>query len=405
MALINRTFLGKNCDGGVSTAMNAKLTATEVALSALWTADVVAGRFAGTLADWAQLRQNHGAAHPGGQHTAGDAMDVNYQTNPYIVTRTPTAAGRVVYGGEAPSPLGTPVSAALHAARLRATVVFDRAVAFVTTSTSLASVSARAAAEPTLSVLQRFGIASNALARYLQLVFVPTLPTTLTVPAHVTHAPVANAARASLATLLAGIPAAARLPDATVRANIAAALADPLFVPNHPGWSTNVDFWYTQILRDYEVVRIPMQFGAVSLAPASTRNPANGFLDLRSEVILALASDPPLPGVMRWGICDFGSAASGDVQHFDLAGRLPSGVAGALPPDVRIDVTTTAGVQQALGSLGFDAGVVDGVAGSATTNAVNAFRASRTPPLASGGIDDDLRDALRNALTEAAIPF
>jgi hypothetical protein len=40
-----------------------------------------------------------------------------------------------------------------------------------------------------------------------------------------------------------------------------------------------------------------------------------------------------------------------------------------------------------------------------TTAAVNAFRASRTPPLSPGGIDTDLRNALRAALTEAAVPF
>src|SRR5687767_6069613 len=121
MALTNRTFLGRNCDGGVSPAMNAKLTAAETVLTALWSAEVLAG-FTGSLADWAGLRQNHGAAHPGGQHTAGDAMDVNYETNPYIVTRTPSLTGAVFYGGEAPTPPGTPVSAALHAARLQATV-------------------------------------------------------------------------------------------------------------------------------------------------------------------------------------------------------------------------------------------------------------------------------------------
>ena len=404
MPLTNRTFLGKNCDGGVSSAMNGNLTVAEAALTGLWSAAVFAG-FTGTLTEWSGLRQTHGAAHPGGQHTAGDAIDVNYETNPYIVTRTPSPAGAVQYGGEAPSPSGTPVSPALHAARLKATVVLDRAVAFLTTSSSVASLSARAASEPTLSVFQRFGIASNALSRYLQLVFPSSMPATLTTPPRVTHAPVPNASRATQSTLLAGIPAAVRLPDLTARANISAALADPLFGPNHPGWSTDVDFWLTQIMRDFEVVRIPMQFGAVSTAPASTRNLANGFLDLRQELILTLASDPPLPGVMRWGVCDFGPDESGDVMHFDLAPRLASGVAGAIPPDVRIDVNTGAGIQQALGSLGFDAGRVDGSAGTQTTTAIAAFRASRVPPMAPGGVDADLRSELLIALTAAAIPF
>ena len=158
-------------------------------------------------------------------------------------------------------------------------------------------------------------------------------------------------------------------------------------------------------MRDYEPVRISMLFGAPTLTPGQTRNPANGFIDLRQEVILTLASDSPLLDLMRWGICDFGAAESGDVQHFDIATRIPSDVAGTVPPDIRIDVNTTAGIQQALGSLGFDAGFVNGVVGPQTTAAATAFRANRTPPLPPGGIDADLRNALRTAVTVAAVPF
>lgn len=399
MAPTAHIFLGKNCDGGVSPAMALRLGAAEAGLTALYG---LSG-FPGTLTEWAGLRQNHGAAHPGGQHTAGDAIDVDYETNPYIVVRTPTPAGAVVFGGEAPSGPAPP-AAALRLARLRATVVFDRAVAFLTQSSSVASVGARAPGEPTTSVFQRFGVASNAVSRYLQLVFGPTMPATLTPPPRLGRPPVADAARASQAALLAGIPAAERWPDAVARANLAAVLTDPAFAAAHPGWSTDVEFWFTQIMRDYEVVRVPMQFGPVSLAPAITRNPANGFLDLRHELVVALAADPPLP-LMRWGVCDFGPAESGDVMHFDLAARLPSGSTGPEPPDVRIDVATTAGIQQALGSLGFDAGAVDGIPGDRTAAAVDAFRADHTPPLPPGGVDEQLCEAILAALTEAAVPF
>ncbi|MGV9531468.1 peptidoglycan-binding domain-containing protein [Streptomyces cellulosae] len=377
--------------------MKLRLGAAEAGLTAIYS---LSG-FTGTITEWAGLRQNHGAAHPGGQHTTGDAIDVNYESNPYIVVRTPTSGG-VVYGGEAPSTPAPPASA-LRMARLRATVVFDRAVAFLTSSSSVASIGARAPGESTTSVFQRFGVASNALSRYLQLVFKPTVPAALNPPPRLVRTPVANAFSASKATLLAGIPAAERWPETVAAAHISAALADPAFAANHPGWSTEVEFWYTQILRDYEIARIPMQFGPASLAPTSTRNPANGFLDLRHELVLALASDPPLP-VMRWGVCDFGSAESGDVMHFDLAPRLPSGSVGPIPPDARIDVNTTAGIQQALGSLGFDAGAVNGVPGPQTATAINAFRASRTPPMPVGGIDQHLRDEVLVALTNAAIP-
>ncbi|MFE3909524.1 peptidoglycan-binding protein [Streptomyces sp. NPDC059130] len=378
--------------------MQLRLGAAEAGLTAIYS---VSG-FPGTITEWAGLRQNHGAAHPGGQHTTGDAVDVNYESNPYIVVRTPTMAGEVVYGGEAPSTSAPPASA-LRMMRLRATVVFDRAVAFLTSSSSVASIGARAPGEPTTSVFQRFGVASNALSRYLQLVFKPTVPSTFVPPPRLIRTPVAHASSASKATLLAGISAAERWPDTVAASNISAVLSDPAFAANHPGWSTDVDFWFTQILRDYEVARIPLQFGPVALAPTSTRNPANGFLDLRHELVLALASDPPLP-TMRWGVCDFGSAESGDVMHFDLAARLPSGSAGPIPPDARIDVYTTTGIQQALGSLGFDAGAINGVPGPQTATAINAFRASRTPPMPVGGIDQNLRDAIVVALTQAAIP-
>ncbi len=71
---------------------------------------------------------------------------------------------------------------------------------------------------------------------------------------------------------------------------------------------------YYRILRDNELVRVPMEFGAPSASPARMRNPARGFLDLRKEVVVALCD----VGHLRWGACDFGLAQSGDMMHFDL---------------------------------------------------------------------------------------
>jgi hypothetical protein len=298
----------------------------------------------------------------------------------------------VTYGGESPDPTG------IQAFRVRATVVYDRAVAFPSDSSSVANVSARAELELTPSVYDRFAAASNALRDYLQLAFPGTLPASLTTPPVVLRRPVANAHLALLPALTAAILTTERRPDAAARANIAARVGDPSWADDHPGWPTDVDFWFRHILRDYEVVRIPMEFGAPSTSPDKTRNPANGFLDLRKEIVVALAGDPPAG--IRWGVADFGSAASGDVQHFDLATRSSSMVAGAFPPEVRIDVNTTAGVQQGLASLGpFDPGPVDGALGGKTNAAVNAFRATHRLPL--GGIDDEFRAALR----AAAVPF
>ena len=267
-------------------------------------------------------------------------------------------------------------------------------------------------------MFRRFQAASDALRDYLGLVFLRTLPTTITNPPPnpntnnpppVQRQPVADAQNASLAQLLAAIPQSERRSDADARAKIQVFVSQLQFPIDHPGWNFSVDFWYQQILRDYELVRIPMMFGSPpSLTPASTRNPANGFLNLREEVVTMLGGDPPpflalTNPLMRWGVCDFGPTASGDVQHFDLRPRLASGVTGTSPPDVKIQVATVAGAQLGLAALGFDAGEVTGTANSSTTAAVSAFRAARG--LGAGGMDVIFQVALDLALREAAVPF
>lgn len=404
--MIARNFLGFSCAGGVNPALDAKLTVAENLLQTTFTSQSALGLFTGTFTEWAQIRQPHGATHPGG-HAPGDAMDVNFDTNPYIATRTPTPSGGVIYGGEAPEPSGIRMS------RIRATTVYDRAMAFFSVSSNVANVSARASAETTLSVFQRFKAASDALRDYLGLAFTTTLPTTIANPPPpggnnpppVGRTPVPNAHNASLPQLLAAIPRSERRSEADARSRIDTFVSNLGFPVDHLGWNITVDFWLRQILRDYESVRIPMEFGAPSLTPSQTRNPANGFLTLREEVVTTLAGDPLLVLVnplMRWGICDFGTA-SGDVQHFDLRPRIASGVNGDSPPEVKIQLASVAGVQQALGALGFDAGDVTGTASATTTAAINAFRTSRG--LLPGGMDIALQVALDLALREAAVPF
>lgn len=402
--MIARNFLDYTCDGGVNPSLDTKLTIADNLLRIAFTAQVTTGLFAGSWTDWTQIRQPHGATHDGG-HSPGDAIDVNYDTCPYIAIRTPVG-GSVTYAGERGGPNG------IVMARVLATTVYDRAIAFFSSSSAVANASGRASAESTVDVFGRFKTISDVLQRYLGLVFNPTLPPiTRPPPAGVNNPPrvnrpmVANAHKASLPQLHAGIPQSERLSEADARARIAAIVSGFAFPATHPGWDFSVDFWYRQILRDYEVVRVPMQFNAAALAPMETRNPANGFLNLREDVVTTLGGDGSVVLVnplMRWGICDFGNE-SGDVQHFDLRQRIPSGAIGSTPPEVRINTGTVAGIQQGLMALGFNAGSVSGVVDGSTTSAIAAFRtANLLPP---GGVDFVLQGALEIALRQAAVPL
>lgn len=71
------------------------------------------------------------------------------------------------------------------------------------------------------------------------------------------------------------------------------------------------------------------------------------------------------------------------------------------PAGATIDISTVAGVQKALITLGYSVGPdgADGKNGTNTGKAINAFRAAQTPPLpASTAIDNPLRTALAVAL-------
>jgi len=78
-----------------------------------------------------------------------------------------------------------------------------------------------------------------------------------------------------------------------------------------------------QVAADYQALRVPLVVGAPSMRPRTTRNPARCLMDLPRAVVVALCD----VGGCRWGGVDFGTAESGDLMHFDLAARIPSGAA------------------------------------------------------------------------------
>ena len=261
-----------------------------------------------TLGEWADVTSIRGWRPNSGTsfHASGSAVDIGYDLQPYIVTRT-QVGDETVYGGEA-------AGANLQAERRAAAEVYDRAVQFVF-GVAAADVSARRPGETTSAVYQRFSQTSRALSYYFRHAF-------LEEPTAVLRRPVQNIETISDADLLAAIPTTERRPETEAIADLDTYI-DADFRTRHPGWTLSPRETYMRMLRDYEHVRIPMQRGAPSASPANTRNPTRGFLDLKREVVEALVD----VGHLRWGAADFGAHQSGDVHHFDLGNH------GGITPD------------------------------------------------------------------------
>jgi hypothetical protein len=66
----------------------------------------------------------------------------------------------------------------------------------------------------------------------------------------------------------------------------------PGFAAVHPRMERlDIDVWFREILRDDDVVRIRMVFnGPPSLDPRTDQKPANGFIDLRVEIVSTYAT-------------------------------------------------------------------------------------------------------------------
>ena len=313
--LDNVAFCGVTIGGGINRTLRDRLANVQDRLQHVYDAlgpnhadRVHFGGAQKTLGEWADIRSIRGWRPSTGTsfHTSGSAVDINYDLQPYIVTRTETAAG-TVYGGEA-------AGAALQDERRAAAAVYDRAVQFVY-GTGAADVSARRAGEATTAVYRRFNQASMALSYYFRHAF-------LEEPTTVTRRPVADIETISDADLLAAIPTTERRDETSAVRDLEGMSAGD-FRASHPTWPLSPRETYFRMLRDYEHVRIPMQRGNPSASPTNTRNPTRGFLHLRPEVVEALVD----VGHLRWGAADFGAHSSGDVHHFDLGNH------GGVTPD------------------------------------------------------------------------
>jgi hypothetical protein len=235
-----------------------------------------------------------------GHHSAGAAIDINMAANPYIVTRNGLVAGGQPGGGD------------LVDMRNRALAVYDRAMQFMTLPAAAADVSGRQPNESTRSVWTRFKAVSDTLASYLSFAVDP-------LPREISRVAIDNVDEVSEDEMLATIPEGERLPIDRALAQLEGFVGSQDFQTSHPNWGSSCRAQYLRIVRDYELVRIPMVIGDPSAAPARTRNPARGFLNLREEIVTALCAEG-----LRWGACDFGIRADGSSQngammHFDLA--------------------------------------------------------------------------------------
>lgn len=287
------TFLGWRCGAGVNPAFVERLSAVEGALRSIHAGQGTNEGFE----SWCGLREEAiGWRSHAGFHGSGSAVDLNYSTMPYIVTRTGTTLG-----GEA-------ASAGQQEMRRRAAEVYDRAVWFLEgTEASPADLSIRV--HDTIEVTyDRFRRVSDALVGYLSWAVSPA-------PVRVDRPPIPG-----VQDLPDGDDAFLQIPPNELNGDAAWAIDSLVQVLEDKALATTS---YYQMLRDYELVRIPMLFGNPNNPVTATRNPAHGFLDLRREVVIALVS----VGGLRWGASDFGAQESGDIMHFDLGSHAGYGPA------------------------------------------------------------------------------
>lgn len=311
--LVSHNFLGNSVE--VNPEMQRRLVAAQADIQAAFDAlgpnhadRVHYGGGQKTLREWAGILSGRGWRHGSStsKHASGSAVDLNYDLQPYIVTRS-TVNGRTVLGGEAEG-------AALTAERQRAVEVYDRAVRFTGDGSDAMALTApmqvRGPNETTAAAYARLASVDRAMNQYFRYALLED-------PTEVRRRPIANIETATEDQLLAAIPTTERR-DATQAIGDLDALMGTRFstgwAANHGSWGLTPRQTYFRILRDYEHARIPMVKGRPEARPPVTRNPTRGFLHMRRDVVVALVDT----GRLRWGAIDFGPVSSGDVHHFDL---------------------------------------------------------------------------------------
>ncbi len=302
-SVVSHTFLGVGVSGGVDRKLRDRLNLVQSELQRQYDALPAAGKPA-TLKDYAGLDTIKGYQNRKGNHGTGKAVDVNYRNQPYIATRT-TEGGTTTFGGEEGK-----ASRGTRALRQPAVEVYDRAVSFTRTNsltTDTADIGNRREGESATNVYRRFKRTSDALAQYFSLAFHNNYD-------EVKRRPVKNPETAAESDLLA-IPTTERIDETIAIPSITAFMNNRDWQAVHPNYPLTPREQYFRILRDYEIVRKPMQRGNPAERPKDTRNPAKGFLHLPEHFVVAMMD----VGKLRWGACEFSAKSNGDIHHFDLS--------------------------------------------------------------------------------------
>jgi len=231
----------------------------------------------------------------------GKAVDLNADANPYVVTRT-IVGGQEKFGCERD---GTPLPEAKCAL---IAAIYDRAVSWGHAG-RVADIGVRRPGEATADVFARFRLVSSSLSAYLSFAMLPNGPS------RITRQAIPAVESADYDSLLRAIPADGTLAERWQESEAKVVIKDFLDkfpVPNLPIPSADlITGWHAQILRDYELMRLPLVFGMPTPNPKMTRNPVYGFMDLP----LAVADSMVRHG-LQWGACDLGVGSSGDMMHF-----------------------------------------------------------------------------------------